>query len=394
MSCSTIPPLVRQTAAEVKTPFFLVDIDGIRASLRAHQQAWASHFPRVEVAYSYKSNSLADITRLFAREGLAAEVVSGRELELALQDGFQPDKIYFDGPLKTPDELRSALEAGVAIQVDSLPELSTVLELSDQLASCPRISMRLATRRPNGRWSRFGLLLSEVATALQLLDDAEVRLSGLHFHVGSNQPSPRLYRETIAIYGSLFRQIVDLYDGDIWLDIGGGFPSKSQTPAKTPEIAEFADAVATAFRAQHLDPHHFTLVVEPGRSLVEDHGYLVSRVRHEKRRNGRRLLVLDAGRNLIPSLETWHHPIEVVHDAPELAGSLDQEIEYDLFGAQCFESDSLARGFTSPVPLSPGTLLVFGEVGAYDLATSHSWIRQAPPVLTVSEEQWQPSSSR
>ena len=78
-----------------------------------------------EVIYAARPFPCTAAFRLFAEEGLSADVASsGGELHLALAGGFDPARIYMHGNNKSPAELDYALEAGVGhIVVDSFDEI-------------------------------------------------------------------------------------------------------------------------------------------------------------------------------------------------------------------------------------------------------------------------------
>ncbi|MFV8147849.1 GNAT family N-acetyltransferase, partial [Enterobacter cloacae complex sp.6722787] len=79
-----------------------------------------SFFPNSSIAYSYKSNNLAQWCQIISGKGLYAEVCSVDEMNLAKRDGFK--RIVFDGPLKKTSELLKAIEIGALIEVDNIDE--------------------------------------------------------------------------------------------------------------------------------------------------------------------------------------------------------------------------------------------------------------------------------
>lgn len=361
-------------AERLETPFFGIDVAGVRARFEHFRRAWSMVFPRVEVAYSYKTNPLTAITRPLLALGACAEVVSGTELEWALADGAQPGRILFDGPLKSESELARALALGVQVQIDSVEEARTIARLLERGASRSTFRLRLATPRGSERWSRFGLFADEVLDAALLLERAGAPVSGLHLHVGSNVPDGQ-HALALAACGDIVRWFGEYAGPGFSLDIGGGYAA-STAHGPTPSVSEYAASVATALRELGIDPSSLALFVEPGRCLVEEAGLLVTRVVSSKQRGPERIVVCDAGTGLVRSATSWRHGIYSASEAPAGEG-----VEFTLYGSNCFESDLLAPALACSHTPEAGDLLVIDACGAYDIASSAGWIRPRAPVL-------------
>ncbi|MFF2353438.1 hypothetical protein ACFVVL_27075 [Kitasatospora sp. NPDC058115] len=364
-----------EVAERCPTPFYLFDLEALAAGYREMERVWRREFARLTVAYSYKSNPLAAVTRRLAALGGAAEVVSGAELSLALADGFAPGRIVFDGPVKSRADLARAAGLGVPVQVDSLTELADLLALPD---GPPPVGLRLATRGDDGRWSRFGLLPDEVTRARELLGRAGRPVWGVHIGVGTLS-GPETYREALVSWAEPLRDLARTAGGRLTVDVGGGFPPQG-VPGRAWEV--YADAVAAGCRQAGPGPDEVDLLIEPGRSLVEEHGALVCRVAVRKSRDGRELLVLDGGTNLARTVKSRPHPIEF----PAAPG--DRGGRYRLLGANCYEGDVFADDLPGPADAGPGDVVVIGDCGGYDQPFAHVWVRPRPPVHALDGAGW------
>ncbi|MFC5664254.1 hypothetical protein ACFP3U_14825 [Kitasatospora misakiensis] len=356
-----------EVAGRCATPFYLFDLEELGAAYREMGRVWRREFPHLTVAYSYKTNPLAAVTRRLAELGGTAEVVSGAELELALADGFAPERIVFDGPVKSPAELARAARLGVLVHVDSLTELRQLLELP---GGRPPVGLRLATRGGGGEWSRFGLLPAEVERARELLGRAGLPVRSVHVGVATLS-GPEAYREALVSWAEVLRRLAKAAEGRLTVDVGGGFPPRG-VPGRGWEV--YAAAVAAGCREAGLGPEEVDLLIEPGRSLVEEHGALVCRVAVRKSRDGRELLVLDGGTNLARTVKSRAHPIGFPAAPDDLGG------RYRLLGANCYEGDLFADEVAGPADAAPGDLVVIGGSGGYDLPFAHIWVRPRPPV--------------
>ncbi|WP_331771487.1 hypothetical protein OG948_48735 (plasmid) [Embleya sp. NBC_00888] len=376
-----------KVAREVPTPFHVVDPGGVERDFVAMDKAWREFFPRFSLAYSYKSNPLVAFTRLLRSLGALAEVVSGPELQAALDDGFAPRDILFDGPVKSPAESAFAVARGVGLQIDSSAEAEHLAAATRDSGGAPRVCLRLAMPTDSGRWSRFGLLPDEAPYAWRLLADAGVVVRGVHLGVGTLVRDPETYRAAIRLWRRTIRAWAAASDEPFVLNLGGGFPPRREAADPIAPWRDFAAGAAEECRSIGLPPEDVRLVIEPGRSLVEEHGVLVARVAVRKRRaEGADLLVLDAGTNLARTVKSRPHPIEFVRaDPPSPTGAPPGTDAFDLYGNNCYEEDVFARGMRGPASLAPGDLVLVGCVGAYDMPFSHVWVRPRPPVFAVSD---------
>src|SRR3954467_15331258 len=134
----------RALAEQFGTPAYIVAEDDLRTRARRFVEAFAARTADFEVHFASKSFPATAVLRLFAQEGLACDVASGGELHLALNAGFDPQKIHLHGNAKSEAELRQALDAGIGdIVVDNLVELERLDALVPKGAR-QRILLRIA----------------------------------------------------------------------------------------------------------------------------------------------------------------------------------------------------------------------------------------------------------
>ena len=81
-----------------------------------------TRYPKVQFAWSYKTNYLNAVCKIFHQEGSWAEVVSGFEYNKALDNGVPGNKIIFNGPDKTCEDLLLAARNNSLIHIDHLDE--------------------------------------------------------------------------------------------------------------------------------------------------------------------------------------------------------------------------------------------------------------------------------
>lgn len=370
--------LDRASEIDEPTPYYVFDLEAISASCREMISAWSSQFPNMTLAYSYKTNPMAAITRTLRDEGAAAEVVSGCELSLALLDGHSPENIFFDGPVKTHEELKQALGQGVRIQIDSLAEVAAICDIVEASAfPDPLVSLRLAALNESGRVSRFGMTKPEARQAVSMLARRSIVVTGVHFNTGQHPMSASPYCSHLRAYADIIRDLLDQNRAGLFiLDIGGGFPAVSCTAgAPIPHPLSFATGVGQEIDQLGIPRNRITLVIEPGRSLVEDHAVLVTSVCAIKIRNKKCVAIVDGGTNLVRSLATWTHPMRFGRSG---------DAKFSVYGAMCFESDIFATNLHGPKDLRVGEKFYVGAAGGYDIPSANAWLRPHPAVYGYS----------
>lgn len=381
---------VQALARRFGSPLFIVSEARLGEEFRAFRGAFRDVYPATEVAYSYKTNYLTGIRALLHREGAWAEVVSGLEHDMAEQLGVPGARTIFNGPYKTDEDLGRAVKAGARINVDSFDELAALERVAGEAGRTAAVGLRLTAAVTEAPWEKFGFSLEAglaEEAARRAVDSPSLRLAGLHIHLGTDLPRPEIFKDlldlVLPLMGRLERRHAVHWD---MLDLGGGFPNRHRyargRPGTAPEdvFPSFARAIAkplsAALRRLASRP---TLVLEPGRALVEHAVSLLTTVAAVKRLpSGAKAAVLDAGVHLLPT--AYYSALDI---APTEATPLSVE-EITLFGPLCMQVDCLGTGLRLP-PLRRGSLLVVRNCGAYTDSQSMQFIHARPAVVLVSE---------
>ena len=373
--CQDVP--LADLASAFATPLYVYSRQRLEANYRRVADAFVPLGARVR--YSVKANSSGAILRLLRDWASGFDVVSSGELYRTLRAGADPKTIVFAGVGKTDAELNFAVESGVGwINVESSEEIEALDAIANAKGARPRAALRLnpvveADTHPHiatgGARSKFGIDLDE---AERLLAEAtrfpHVDLAGLHVHVGSQLASPEATVE--AVCKALV--LIDRYRLRM-LDIGGGFPvnygADENSTTLTPDPSVFAQALAPMLRHRDLE-----LLIEPGRSIVADVGLLLTRVLNVKQREGRQMVVVDAGMTELirPALYGAYHPI-VPLDMQQA-----DPVATDVAGPVCESADAFARDRPLP-PLKRGDLLAITHAGAYGMSMASNYNSRPRP---------------
>jgi len=375
-------------AAAVGTPAYIYSQQDLQTRAAQFQPSTASRL----VCYATKANSNPTLLRFLQNAGLGADVTSGGELFLALHAGFAPEKIIYSGVGKTDAEIEAALDAGIkALHVESAAELARIQHIATNRQQVARIGIRInpnidAKTHPyistGQKRHKFGV---DPETAVSLFHTAAqhpwLQPVGAATHIGSQITSLTPYQESTTFLLDFAAKLAADGIHLQYLDVGGGLGIDYESEP-VPAIDAWATAVSTPINAAG-----YTVVLEPGRSIVGPSGILLTQVIYTKSSSARNFAIVDAGMNdlLRPTLYKAHHPILPINKpTPDMPTTL-----YDVVGPVCESSDWLAKARSFP-QLKSGDLLAVTHAGAYGFAMSSNYNgRLRPPELLVNEDHYQ-----
>ena len=352
----------------LRTPFYYYDIELLRKTL--DEINIHSNYDNYHVHYAIKANVNAVILEEIRKAGLGVDCVSGGEIEAALNAGFDAQKIVFAGVGKSDWEIELGLQHDIAcFNVESIEELSVINSIAHKMGKTARVALRV---NPNidahtHHYITTGLAENKFGINLEALDNVidlalnmeNIKLQGLHFHIGSqitiNEPFKILcdkINELTAKYaakGVTFKTI----------NVGGGLGIDYENPSQNP-IPDFKGYFNT-FHENIKFGDNQELHFELGRSVVGQCGSLISRVLYVKHGTSKKFAIIDAGfTELIrPALYQAHHAITPI--APWVDAPLEK---YDVVGPICESSDCFGEDELLP-HLERGDFIAILSAGAY-----------------------------
>jgi diaminopimelate decarboxylase len=372
------------------SPVFVYSERKIRENLRHARRAFTTRYPKVQFAWSYKTNYLNAICDVFHQEGSWAEVVSLFEYEKALGNGVPGNRILFNGPDKTDDALKKAIENDSPLHIDHLDELYRLTELAKQMNKHPRVAIRV--NMDTGiypMWDRFGFNYENGGAwdaINKIMSIGQLKLIGLHCHIGTFMLSPQAYGIAATKMADLAINIKSKFDKKIeYIDMGGGFASKNtlkgsflQGADTVPTIDEFAEAITSALLSAGFQKDELPfLFLETGRALIDDAGFLLGSVIANKRlSDGRRATIMDFGVNVLFTSFWYDHKIT---PAQPFSHYTEDAVVY---GPLCMNIDVVRENITLPA-LQPGDQVVVQFVGAYNVTQSMQFINLRPAVVLI-----------
>jgi diaminopimelate decarboxylase len=379
-------------AAACGTPVLVLDEDDVRYRCRSYRAA----FPGGEIAYAGKAFLCRAMAQWIAQEGLSLDVCSAGELAVAQSVLFPAGRIILHGNAKTPEDLHAAFRYGVGrVVVDSIPE---IVRLATQSLAPQRVLIRVtpgvdAHAHPAVATGiedqKFGFSLSSGAAAdavHRVLDHPELKLAGLHCHLGSQLTDLAAYEAAARKLIGLMAAVRDSTGVAMAeLNLGGGHAVPYVAGEADFDLAGLADRigrVVTAECARHRLPVP-RLTLEPGRAIVNRAMVTIYRVLTVKRAAGGRVFVaVDGGMSDNPRPELYAARYSV-HAVRPSSAPLET---VTVAGRHCEAGDVLAADVPLPADIRPGDLLAVPGTGAYthSMASNYNLVGR-PPVVAVRD---------
>jgi len=91
---------VKSLTQQYGSPLFVLSEKQIRRNYQSAVRSFSTRYPKVQFAWSYKTNYINAVCKIFHQEGSWAEVVSGFEYQKAINNGINGSQIIFNGPDK------------------------------------------------------------------------------------------------------------------------------------------------------------------------------------------------------------------------------------------------------------------------------------------------------
>ena len=332
-----------------------------------------------DIYFSIKANSNQSIITLLNLLGAGSDVVSIEEMKRALSAGVSPDKIIFEGVGKTESDIEFAINKKIKqINVESIEELKRIISISNLLNKKTSIGIRI---NPNiktnkidkistgSKTDKFGIDFDKLNEVCKILkSQKKIRFSGITCHAGS-----QIF--DIKIFEKIFRKmkkavkIFQLNNLQIKnLDLGGGFGVPYNKTQSKLNINKLAILMNKFFKNEP-----YKISFEPGRYLVANAGFLITKIITSKQNSNIKFLITDAGMQtfLRPALYNIEHKIIPFNRKGE-------ETKYTIAGPICESSDILARNIKLPSQTT-NNFLIINDVGAYGSVMSSNYNSKCLP---------------
>ena len=366
----------KEIIEKIPTPFHIYDEAGIRANVRALQEAfsWNEGFREY---FAVKATPNPYLLKLFHEEGCGCDCSSYTELLLAEAVGITGHDIMFSSNVTPALDMRKALELGAYINLDDATHV-------DFMASLGQVPESVCLRyNPGGSFSlgntimdmprdaKYGMTEDQMAGAMLRLQRLGVKHFGIHAFLASNTTTNEYYPELAA---NLFRLAVRLRNATgahiAFVNLSGGIGVDYRPEQPRCDIKVIGEGVRSRYQ-QILTPQgmdDIAIYAELGRFMMAPYGHLVSTVLHQKHIY-REYVGLDAcAADLIrPAMYGAYHHITVLGKEDAILDHV-----YDVTGGLCENNDKFAIERSLP-RIDIGDILVLHDTGAHGHSMGYNY---------------------
>lgn len=363
-------------AEQFPTPFHLYDEGGIRRTARAVNAAfaWAPHFQEY---FAVKALPNPRILEIFRQEGCGVDCSSECELLLAEMSGFSGENIMFSANAMPPAEFDHARALGAFINLDDISDIDLLLRHGGVPETiCVRYN-------PGGEFtlgnaimgspgdSKYGWTREQLPLGLKRLKALGAKRFALHAFLASSTTDNAYYPKLAGILFQTGAELARELDMPLaFVNLSGGIGIPYRPDEKGPDIQEIGNGVRQEYERVFGDPAKAQVGIkaELGRFMTGPHGFLVTRVIHEKKIHKDYIGVDACASNLMrPAMYGAYHHIH-------LCGKRDLPPEkvYDVTGCLCENNDKFAVDRPLP-PVEMNDLMVIHDTGAHGFAMGYQY---------------------
>ena len=368
-------------AEKFGTPVYVYHAERIKEQFERLQNAFSSCDTRF--FYACKALTNINILRYIRSIGCNVDCSSINEVHLALKAGFTSENILYTSSNIAFEEIDTAAQLGVNINIDSL---SNLRKFGRKFGSSYPVSVRV---RPNimaggnlkistgHKNSKFGIPLEQVDGILEIVRETGAWIRGLHIHTGSDIKDVDVFLKGVQVLFDLSEHFPQLE----FLDLGGGFKVAYKPGDELTDIELLGEKVTEAVKEfEKKTNRKWQLWFQPGKFLVSEAGYFVTQVNVLKETPAITFAGVNTGLNHLirPMFYGSYHTIENISN-PE-----GQVKHYTVVGNIC-ETDTFATD-RALNEIREGDYLLFLNAGAYcfEMASNYN-SRYKPAEVLVKE---------
>ncbi len=369
-----------QVADQFGTPTYVYEEQTIRRQCQLLKQ----HLTGIQtkLLYAMKANSHPAILKIIQSEGIGIDAVSPAELYLAKRLGFSPSSILYTANNMTDEEMHLVVKEGVLLNLGELSRIERFGQAYPGSKVCVRLNPQIGSGHHShvitaGKSTKFGIPVDEKDKILDVAARNNLKITGLHQHIGSGIPSMKVLGDAIEVLLETARYFPDLKI----LNLGGGF-SIPYRPDEAPiDFENFHTTILSTLQshAATRDKADLTYWFEPGRFLVAESGTLLVTANTVKEANEKVYAGTDSGMNQLvrPSVYGAYHEIFNLSN-PDAARQ-----PYEVVGNICESGDVFAKQ-RMVQDIREGDFLAIMDAGAYGMSMASVYnLRPLPAEVLV-----------
>ena len=355
-------------------PIYIYDSEKIKKQYKKLELAFKS-VKNLSINYAAKALSNVNILKYLNNLGAGLDTVSLQEVELGIKAGFNPQNIIYTPNGVSIDEIEKVVSFGAQINIDSLSMLEQFGNKHPSVPVCIRINPHVMAGGNNNISvghidSKFGISIHQIPHLLRIVENTKMNINGIHMHTGSDILDIEVFLHESEILFNTAKKFKNLS----FIDFGSGFKVPYKKGDIETDIDELGEKLSVKFNEFCRDyGSELTLVFEPGKYLVSEAGYFISKVNSVKQTTSTVFAQVESGFNHLmrPMFYGSYHEIE------NLSNPLGEERFYSVVGYIC-ETDTFGSN-RKISEIKEGDYLVFKNAGAYCFSMSSNYNSRYKP---------------
>jgi len=349
-------------------PSYVYDASKIKHQYNRLENAF-SGVKKLKINYACKALSNISVLKFLKSLGSGLDTVSHQEVLLGLEAGFTPENIIFTPNGVSLEEIETVAKMGVQINIDSLSILEQFGTKYPKIPVCIRINPHVMAGGNSNISvghidSKFGISIHQIPHVLRIVENTKMHINGVHMHTGSDILDIEVFLHASEILFSTALQFKDLS----FVDFGSGFKVPYREGDIETNIEELGEKLTKRFK-EFCKTYGRTLELafEPGKFLVSEAGYFLSKVNAVKQTTSTVFAQIDSGFNHLirPMLYNSFHQII------NLTNPEGRERFYTVVGYIC-ETDTFGSN-RKIAEISEGDVLAFKNAGAYCMTMASNY---------------------
>ena len=383
--------LLEELADQYGTPTYVYSKSRLEYNISELLRAISMSFANYQIYYAVKANSNINIIKILKNKfnDLGCDCSSPGELFAAEKANVNMSDCVYTGNYESIEDLKTAFNAGAEINLDDLNSFNRLKTIG-----VPEyVSFRLNPGKGHGQFkgiitggkdSKFGIPKENIVEAYKKAKSFGVKRFGLQCHAGSSTLDADTFSDITEQILKSAREVENSLERKLEkISIGSGFGIPYRDEERPVNLQKLFKNISLVFKGYYGDDNKNwpTLCIEPGRILVADTGFILTRVTGTKS-SYKQFIGLDAG------METLMRPAlyGAFHRVQKIGENDGKTLKYDITGRICENTDRISRDYDMPT-INEEELCAIMDSGAYGYSMSHNFnTRPRPAEVLIDEE--------
>ena len=375
MNASLSYNTLNAAAEKFGTPLYVYHAEKIE---QQYQHLCAQFEPtQTKFFYACKALTNIHILKVIKDMGCNIDCSSINEVQLALHDGFLPNNILYTSNSVGFDEISTAVELGVNVNIDSLSNLE---KFGQAFGGTKAIGVRIRPDVMAGGnlkistghvKSKFGIPLTQLDALKLIQENYKINIHTLHIHTGSEIKDVAVFMKSAAVFDTLLPHFPTVNV----LDFGGGFKVPYAPGEQGTDMAQLGAEVKKVMKQlSEKFGRQFTAWFEPGKYMVSEAGFFIAKVN----------VLKTSGEISFAGLNTGPMFYDAYHHIDNMTSPNNPSKQYAVVGNIC-ETDTFAWDRAIP-EIAEGDLLVFYNAGAYGYEMASNYNARFKPAQVLYQQ--------